>query len=247
MSGIQIIKNKTPKLSIPEFNCDGGLATHLCEYEMTRVCLNSFATTVLIGKPGSGKTSLLISWLTAKGKNKIFRKVFDNIIVVMPQSSCESMRKNPFAKHPEEKLYEELTSDSIHSIYEQLLAFASQDEKTLLILDDVGAALKQNDIQTKMRQIMFNRRHLKVHIVVMVQSYTSIPKELRKQISTVIMFKPSKEEALLLFDELFETKKDLALDIMKHVYRSPHDYLVLNVASQKMFSGFDSIILPTKE
>jgi ASC-1-like (ASCH) protein len=157
------------------------------------------------------------------------------------------MKRNPFEKHPEDKLYEELTSESIHEIYSQLLGYSKAGDKSLLILDDVGASLKNLDIQTKMKQIMFNRRHLKVHIVIMVQAYTSIPKELRKQISTVVMFKPSKEEALLLFSELFETKKDMALDIMKHVYKSPHDYLVLNVASQKMFSGFDSVILPDDE
>jgi ASC-1-like (ASCH) protein len=247
MSKIHIKKNRAPSLKVPEFTCDGGLADHLREYEMTNTCLNSFATTVLIGKPGSGKTSLLVSWLTSRGKNKIFRKVFNNILVVMPESSRASMKKNPFEKHPEDKLYEELTSESIHEIYSQLLGYSKAGDKSLLILDDVGASLKNLDIQTKMKQIMFNRRHLKVHIVIMVQAYTSIPKELRKQISTVVMFKPSKEEALLLFSELFETKKDMALDIMKHVYKSPHDYLVLNVASQKMFSGFDSIILPDDE
>ena len=42
-------------------------------------------------------------------------------------------------------------------------------KKTLLILDDVGASLKRNDIQTILKKIIFNRRHLKVHIVCLLQ------------------------------------------------------------------------------
>lgn len=40
--------------------------------------LNSFSFAAIIGKPGSGKTSLLISCLTGKGNNKTFRKVSDH-------------------------------------------------------------------------------------------------------------------------------------------------------------------------
>jgi hypothetical protein len=57
------------------------------------------------------------------------------------------------------------------------------------------------------------------------------------------MFKPSKKEFEVLFSELFEQKKDYALDIMKYVYQKPHDCLMLNVDSQRMYKDFDEIIL----
>ena len=46
-----------------------------------------------------------------------------------------------------------------------------------------------------------------------------------------------------LFEELFETKKDDAMEIMNFVYKLPHDYLFLNVDSQRMFKNFDEILI----
>ena len=240
---ITLKKNKALKLQVPTFLCDDNpLGEHLNDYDML-ANLNCFGFTCLIGKPGSGKTSIIISWLTGKGKNKVFRKVFDNIILVMPESSRNSLKKNIFENHDPTKMFEELTIDSINNIYNMLLKNSKEKEKTLLILDDVGASLKRNDIQTILKKIIFNRRHLKVHIIVMLQSFTTAPLVIRKLYTNVIMFKPSKKEFETLFEELFETKKDNAIEIMNFVYDKPHQYLFLNVDSQRMFKNFDEVIV----
>jgi len=240
---ITLKKNKALKLSIPLFSCDDNpLGEHLNEYDML-AHLNCFGFTCLLGKPGSGKTSIVISWLTGKGKNKVFRKIFDNIILCMPESSRNSLKKNIFENHDPTKMFEELTIDSINNIYNMLLKNSKEKEKTLLILDDVGASLKRNDIQTILKKIIFNRRHLKVHIIVMLQSFTTAPLVIRKLYTNVIMFKPSKKEFETLFEELFETKKDNAIEIMNFVYDRPHQYLFLNVDSQRMYKNFDEVIV----
>ena len=38
-----------------------------------------------------------------------------------------------------------------------------------------------------------------------------------------------------LTEELFEMNKDKAVDIMKYVYKEPHDYMVLNVDTQRFY------------
>jgi KaiC/GvpD/RAD55 family RecA-like ATPase len=209
--------------------------------------LNCFGFTGIIGRPGSGKTSLLVSFLTGKKDSRVFRKVFDHVFVVMPSSSRNSMLKNPFKKHHEEKMFEDLDYDTIDNIYNKLKESSSEKETSMLILDDVGASLKQNEIQQLFRKIIYNRRHLKVHVIVLLQSYLSVPKEIRKIFTNIIMFKPSKVEFQNLFDELFETKKDLAIDVMKFVYDKKHEYLFLNVETQKMYKNFDEILFPTEE
>jgi KaiC/GvpD/RAD55 family RecA-like ATPase len=203
--------------------------------------------TGFIGKPGSGKTSLLISFLTGKGKSKVFRKVFDHILLVMPTSSRESLKKNIFEKHAGDKMFEELDFETIHNIYNRLKASSAEKEKTLLILDDVGASLKNNEIQKLLRLICYNRRHLKVHICMLLQSFLSTPKEVRKLFTNLFIFKPSKVEFENLFAELFETKKDYAIDIMNLVYDKPHQYLMLNVENQKMYKGFDEVLIHEKK
>ena len=97
-------------------------------------CLNSYSFTCVIGRPGSGKTSLVICFLTGKADKKVFRKVFNHVVVVMPSSSRNSMKKNPFKNHPPEKLFEELTYETISTIYENLLESSENKQKTLLIL-----------------------------------------------------------------------------------------------------------------
>ena len=61
------------------------------------------------------------------------------------------------------------------------------------------------------------------------------------------MFKPSKMEFENLFDELFEQKKDISMDLMRYVFKNPHDYLMLNVDNQKFYKDFDEIIVHDNE
>jgi hypothetical protein len=181
--------------------------------------------------------------LSGKKDKKVFRKCFDHILLVMPTSSRESMKQNIFKDHDEEKMYDELDLESISSIHSKLLLSTAEKENTLLILDDVGASLKNKEIQKVMRLIIYNRRHLKVHIVMLLQSFISCPKEIRKLFTNIFMFKPSKVEFENLFLELFETEKENALKIMKLVYDKPHQYLMMNVENQKLYKGFDEIII----
>jgi len=243
MSGIEIIHNKKMKLNPPKFLCDENpIGEHLNEYPMLKH-LNSYSFTGIIGRPGSGKTSLLISFLTGKGKNKVFRKCFDHLLLVMPTSSRESMQKNIFANHSPDKMFDTLDYETAEKIYEKLLLTTSQDENKLLVLDDVGASLKNNDIQKILRLIIYNRRHLKVHIVILIQSFLSLPKEVRKLLTNIFMFKPSKVEFENIMEECFEKKKDKALELMNFVYKKPHQYLMLNIEQQKIYNDFDEIIL----
>jgi len=115
-------------------------------------------------------------------------------------------------------------------------------KNTLLILDDVGASLKRKEILYLLKKIIYNRRHLRCHIVCLIQSYISLPLEIRKLSTNVLMFKPSKVEAENFFRELFETKHDMMDKIIKYVYKKLGDYIFLNVDSQRMYQDFNELI-----
>ena len=57
------------------------------------------------------------------------------------------------------------------------------------------------------------------------------------------MFKPPKKELEVVFNELFESKKNMFMDIMRLVFDDKHNFLFLNVPSQRMFKNFDELII----
>ena len=77
---ISIKKHKKPILKNCEMRCDKPLHKKLDKFELTRF-LNKHTTNLLIGRPGSGKTSLLFSLFENK---EILRKVFHRIYVFQP-------------------------------------------------------------------------------------------------------------------------------------------------------------------
>lgn len=236
---MHIIKHKKLQLSMPEFLCDHKLNKKMENYQML-THLNAFTFDVFIGKPGSGKTSLLISFLNNKN---VYKKVFNNVLVVMPSSSIQSMKKNVFKDHDQDKMYNELTLNTITDIRNKLTSYTEDDETTLLIMDDVGASLKNNEIQKMLKQIIYNRRHLKVKIIILAQSFLSIPREIRKLINNCVMFKPSKVEMENFLTELFESNKDDVIPLMQ-LYKNKGDYLMLNIDNQKIYNqDFNEIII----
>ena len=240
-------KSKALNLDIPDFTCDSSpIGEHLSKYDMLKH-LNNYSTTCIIGKPGSGKTSLLVSFLKGRGKSKVFRKCFSHVLLVVPSSSRSSMKDSILKDHPEDKVYEELNLSSISSIYDKLLASTAESESTLLTLDDIGASLKNSETQKILRSIVLSRRHLKVHTVMLLQSFISCPREVRKLFTSIFIFKPSKVELQSLLDELLENAKDKTMDIVRLVYDKPHQYLVLSVESQKVYKGFDEVTLHEEE
>jgi hypothetical protein len=239
----RIIKNPPINLNLPKFTVDeNSVGEHLNQHPLLKL-LNCYGFLCVIGRPRQGKTTLTVSLLTNK-KPKIYRKTHHHLYVFMPQNSIKSMEKNPFKGLPEDQIYNELTDESIDDVYQKLNENSANDEKSIVYFDDQTASLKaSHHIQEILKKIIFNRRHLRTNIIITAQSYKNIPLDVRKNIENLILFKPAKKEFESVFEELFETKKDLAHQIMKEVYTEPHSWLFLNIPSQRMFQNFDEIKL----
>ena len=72
---LSIKKNNKPDLTICKMNCDNGLHKKLDEYDLTRF-MNGHHTNLFIGKPRSGKTSLLYSLFKSKNCLKRYFKKY---------------------------------------------------------------------------------------------------------------------------------------------------------------------------
>mgnify|MGYP006112440261 CR=1 FL=1 len=70
---------------------------------------------LIVGAPGSGKSSLLLSMFNKKNGTAYYRNKFDNIYLFTPESSYLSVMDHPFANHT--NVYHELTSDALFDIH----------------------------------------------------------------------------------------------------------------------------------
>ena len=94
-----------------KFNGDDPLGSHIKE-----PFPNYSFFWLICGKPGSGKTSLLINSLVMKGDNRIYNKVFDKITLVMPRNSVKSIVNNPFHDLPADQHFEKFTPAVVSQI-----------------------------------------------------------------------------------------------------------------------------------
>ena len=231
---ISIKENDAPKLAICKMLCDTKLHPKLDNYELTSF-LNNHSTTLFTGRPKSGKTSLLYSFLKSK---EIFKGTFDKIFLMQPAQSRASMKDPLFDKIPDDQKYNELTIDNLNDIEANL-----SEHNNVILMDDCTAYLKDSSIKKKLKELVYNRRHKHLSIIFLVQSYLSIEKDIRKLFSNLFIFKCSKNEMETIWEELVEYPKEYILPIMKMVFDKPYQYLFLNTDSQRMFKNFDELII----
>jgi GTPase SAR1 family protein len=234
---ITIKKNSKPDLTVCKMNCDKELHTKLNKYELTSY-LNCHSTNLLIGKPRSGKTSMLYSLFKHKD---LLRKCYHTIYLFQPSHSRVSMKDKIFDKLPDNQKIEELSYESLAIVLDEIKN-APSNENHCIIFDDMTAYLKNKDTLLLFKELIFNRRHLHTSIFMLVQSWYSVPKDIRKMWSNIFVFRVSKQEMEVIMDEVVEQKKDLALDIVKIVYDKPYNFLFINTDSGKLYRNFDELI-----
>ena len=235
---MELVKLSKPKLKPPGMVCDRPLHPKIDNYELTSY-LNSHSTNLLLGKPKSGKSSLLWSMLKDK---RMLNKVFDNVYLFQPSHSRASIKNNIFKKHPEDKMFEELNYEDLDEVMERIRGTDAK-ETNVIIFDDQSAYLKNKETLRLFKELIFNRRHLRTSIYFLNQTFFSVPKELRRLFSNIFVFKVSRNEMKNLFEEVVEQDhvKELMPQISKLVFDKPYQYLFINTDSQKFYKGFDRI------
>jgi hypothetical protein len=235
---MNIIKLTQPKIKPPEMLCDTKLHPKLDRYELTSY-LNQHSTNLLLGRPKSGKSSLMWAMLADP---KLLKRVFHNIYLFQPRHSRASIKNDIFKKHPSDKKFDELTFDNLYNVMERIKG-SPPDENNVIIFDDMASYLKNKDTLQLFKELIFNRRHIRTSIYFLNQTFFSVPKDIRRLFSNIFVFKVSKNELKNLFDENVEDEfvKSMMPAISKEVYDKPFSYLFINTDAQKFYKKFDRI------
>lgn len=240
---IRIKENAKPTLPHCEMVCDGKLHKKLDKYDLTSF-LNSHTTNLLIGRAKSGKTSLLHSMFEHRD---LLRYCYNNVYLFQPLHSGKSIEKNIFSTLPKDQIYHELTFDNLYEVKCRIEESALNKETSVIIFDDMAAELKNKQTLKLFKELIFNRRHLRLSLYFLVQSFYAVPKELRRMWSNIFCFKVTKDEMKNLWNELIEYDEDYIRPIMRLVFNKPFKFLFINVDSQRLFDGWDEIELNEEE
>jgi GTPase SAR1 family protein len=235
---ISIKKNDKPNLPKCEMNCDSELHEKLNKYDLTSF-LNSHSMNLLIGKPKSGKTSLLHSMFEHKG---LLRYIYDKVYLFQPVHSGASIKDCIFDTLPLDQVYRELTYENLNEVKQRIEQDSEEGLNSTIVFDDVTSELKNKSTMQLFKQLAFNRRHLHLSMYFLVQTWYSVPKELRRLWTNMFIFKVSKNELTNIWDEIIEHEIEYLPNIMKTVYNEPYKFLFINTDSQRMFDGFDEVI-----
>ena len=241
MSLLTLKVNEKPNLKITAMECDNPLDEKLNKYELTKF-LNCHSCNCFLGKPRSGKTTLLYSFFKSR---KLLKKVYHNIYLFQPSHSRASMSDDIFDVLPPEKKFDELTADSLREVLESIKA-EDKDVSSCIVFDDMSAYLqKDKEIITLLKEACMNRRHYHISLYFIVQTWKSLPFEIRRLMENLFIFRCSKETLDTIFEELLEqyNKKELVQKITKMVYDDSHNYLFVNVYHQRLFKNFDEILI----
>ena len=189
---------------------------------------------ILSAPPRSGKSTWIMNCLCKQGK--VYNKKFDLVYIVSP--SLKTAKEDPFECLPPEQIENELTVDFLERFVNEV---SESGKRVLLLLDDVVNDIRKNKgVDKALAKILYNRRHITadggdeangVSVWLTTQAYNRIPLMIRKVATGLIAFKlKNVKEIQSIFDEyVVGLTKDQFIDILKYVYRSPFDFLYINM------------------
>lgn len=245
---LKLIKNKKPELPVCKMNCDDELSKTLNKYELTKF-LNKSQSSMIIGKPGSGKTSLLYALFKSE-EPTLLRDVFQNIILFQPKESSNSMSDRIFHDNlPDENLFYDLTEENLTEVFNRIKEENECDDyeepiNHCIIIDDFTAHLRDSPIiKNLLKEMLMNRRHIHLSIFFIVQSYKSVEPDIRKLIDNFFIYKTSKQGLEQIFSEIIELPSKYIYPISNLVFDKKYNFLFINTETKRMFKNWDEIII----
>jgi hypothetical protein len=230
------------KLSSVKLGCDRPLTQRDIKAPFQNC--NFFYT--IVGAPGSGKTSFMFSTLTTKSKaDRIYYKVFKDILYVCPKNSRMSVKDNPLDDL--ETVFDELSEDIKDKIIDNKKQYDENNDKNyqqLLIIDDCSSDLKKLKNIELLSELSKNRRHLNLSIVLLVQYLRDIPRSIRSQPSAVIIFKPANGlDYDIIRKEYINMKNDLFMSLMDFIFKEKHDNLFIDRNNNNLYKNLQKVII----
>ena len=201
---------------------------------------------LIIGKPRTGKTNLLLNLTTKAHKN--FNRKFDRVYVWSP--SLNTMENDPFELLPDDQKFEQLTLQNLQTVLSEI---KDSSDKVLFLFDDVIADMRgkgKAQLENLLHKVFFNRRHLagkggSLSIIATSQTYNKIDPKIRRTASHLVFFEnKNKKEIDTIFDEVILIPKKEYYDVMRYIYDKPYQFMYVDTTlpdDKMMFKKFNQL------
>jgi hypothetical protein len=223
------------KLRPPKYSKQEGVEEIEDEVFQSHFC------TLVVGKPGSGKSHLITELVS---NPSMYANKFDHIWVLSPY---------PFEAL---KLVEGLNYRfglDLEWIYANIKKLNESPPRpykinVLLIFDDVISDIKKQQYNPALTSLLFNRRHLlrdgTISILITSQKYIVCPPRVRSTLTSVIFFGVSKPDFKKIKEENFTSSQGKMTDlIVEEVFReNPHNFIYWRNDTGCIYKNFEYLI-----
>ena len=207
---------------------------------------NKCSVIFVSGGMGSGKSTFIANLFKATGKNRIYRKVFENVMYATPKEVFDSETDHVFKDHP--KVYHDLSQDTFNQIIEQSIATKDDDADSCLVIDDFSEQLKNKQTEYNLRKLINKHRHYRLNIIISALNQKALAKSLRALIDVVILFKPkSMVETDNFSQEVFGLTKDETKALFNFVFDKPYNFLMYNARTHTFYKNFNRLIIHNED
>lgn len=184
---------------------------------------------LLVGSSGSGKTNFLLNLFTKNfyGK-KLFKK--DNIVVISPSADIDPKIK----MIPSNNFFTEFSEEIINEMIDQQQSIAKYKGKKkmdhlLLVLEDCldTNAFSRNGLIEK---ICYRIRHFNISIIITCQKVSAIPRGLRCNTTSIVLFKCYNESEYTYIVEEYVKKPDRhkMYNMITNIMKTPYNFLYID-------------------
>ena len=188
-------------------------------------------TALLVGKQGSGKSSLIS--LLLKNKNCFYKK-FDLVLFLAPYSIADLDLKD-------DRLHSNLSPEWVYEQIE-INRLIKPINNCLVIIDDLISSIKDSHQNPSIVDFFFNRRKIvkdcEISILCTTQKYTMYPARFRSSLNFIIFFNiPPDDYKFLSKEQIFNPAPHLTHRLDLH-FKKPHNFVYLRLDPYALYLNF---------
>lgn len=201
------------------------------------------------GKPGSGKTTIIMSQLT--NTHGIFYRKFNKVYIFSPSvatigKKIELEEDRFIPEFDVGKLEEIIQAQSEENSEEKEVDLLGKSprvrrepDEVLLIFDDLISDISKDKSKAFQRAIL-NRRHLHLSVICVSQTYNMVPAKLRKNFSDVLILNTNNQAELnCIRKELTSYSTKEFNDLIDYAFKAKHDFLLFRIG--ETFRNFNKL------